>query len=240
MQVDKFYKVGIVCKDPISRVGLNILVSNFNNFNVEFTVDFVNKAIQLLWKCELFIYAFQSYNQEVLTSIKRIQNKNQNVPVLAYCPDLANENQMPLMQSGVKGIISYDIDELKLHKVLKCLAYGGTHYPAALQHEIQNGLYRPISPTLIKTAFTSFKIKILTLLAEGLTAKQIGQKLCRTRDTIEWHKRDMRQMIKVKTTAKLLLFAKEYELITPKFTKEARPAAKSINFPIVASPLKIS
>ncbi|CAH0992554.1 Oxygen regulatory protein NreC [Sinobacterium norvegicum] len=58
------------------------------------------------------------------------------------------------------------------------------------------------------------QIDVIQLLAQGLAAKQVADKLCISRRTVEFHKYAAMKLLGVKTNAKLIQYAIEHGLVT--------------------------
>ncbi len=213
MQVVKAYKVGIIDENLVSRTGLGIIVGGFDDFELVFSSPMKEQLIPYLWRLDLVVCTFSAYNEKIIKILASFHANSNAKPIIVNCPNLTTSEQLKLVHHGAKGIISDWVDETALANILRCIAYGGTHFPPMIQNELANVSCRPLSTSLVRTAFSELKVRILILLAEGCTSKEIAKRLNRTRDTIEWHKRDMRKMAKVRSIHKLLLFAQDYGLI---------------------------
>lgn len=141
---------------------------------------------------------------------KLIREKRQTTKILVVSIESSEEVVKGLLDVGIDGFISKQADDRELVAAIHAVADGFEYYGAdvaKLIHAVQTSLHWKESD------FTEREMEILKLCAQGLSAKQIGEKLFLSHRTIEFHKQNIFQKMGFKSTTELVHYAFKHGLV---------------------------
>jgi two-component system nitrate/nitrite response regulator NarL len=125
-------------------------------------------------------------------------------PLIRYVVFTALTDAESLLQAfdaGAEGFLTKDAEAHELVKAIESVMVGATHYPAELKLAISRRQKKPV--------MTPREREVLTLVAQGLTSKEIARKLAIDPRTVDVHRANIRQRFGLESSAALLRFAIE-------------------------------
>lgn len=142
---------------------------------------------------------------EALVQLKRM-DEQVRVVILTMHPEVAYARRA--LEAGAQGYVLKHSAPAELIAALRAALDGKTYVSPAVAGEV----LRVINQTSEKTAdpvasLTSRQREILQLLAEGRSAKEIGDTLTVSARTVEFHKYQMMEKLGLHTSADLVHFA---------------------------------
>ncbi len=138
------------------------------------------------------------------SGIDLIKLLNPHQPAIRYVVFTALTDTESLLQAfdaGAQGFLTKDSDAQELVKVIETVTAGVAYYPAELQLAISNRQKKPV--------MTPREREVLTLVAKGLTSKEIARILVIDPRTVDVHRANIRQRFGLESSAALLRFAIE-------------------------------
>ena len=119
-----------------------------------------------------------------------------------------------MLKNGAKGFLSKNCSVQELYDGIRNVYYGKTFFCSYCS----NVLLRDIAQTPSEAGIdfrtiTSREIEITSFLSEGMTTKEISEKLFISSKTVERHKSNLLKKLKLKNTAHLIKIAAENGLL---------------------------
>lgn len=111
-----------------------------------------------------------------------------------------------LMKNGARGFVSKNSSEQELEKALLTVYNGGTY----ISDEVARKLLREFTDSPSQTdsfnynSLTSREIQIIQLLSEGMSTREIAEKLFISNKTVERHKTNILKKTNTRNTAHLI------------------------------------
>ena len=119
------------------------------------------------------------------------------------------------LSAGALGFVLKHSAPSELILAVKAALQGRTFITPALAGEVLESMRRePVHAPDPVAALTSRQREILQLLAEGCSAKQIAGKLDISHRTVEFHKYQMMESLRIRTNAELVHFAVKHGLVS--------------------------
>lgn len=121
-----------------------------------------------------------------------------------------NENYdfiIKLMESGVEGIISKISSLKEFENAITQILAGKTYYSSRIVSFLKYNENKSNHKEEIDGAITKQEKKILALLCDGLTSKEISDKLFISQRTVETHRYNLMKKLDLKNTSQLVKFA---------------------------------
>jgi DNA-binding NarL/FixJ family response regulator len=122
-----------------------------------------------------------------------------------------------MIRLGCNAFLPKDIDPDELIVVIKEVAHRG-HYFTEEQLEIMRKQINPKSPKLhieTKESLSPRELEVLSLIAQQLTTKEIGERLFISYKTVEMHKSKLLSKTGTRNSAGLIMYAIKNKLIDP-------------------------
>lgn len=108
---------------------------------------------------------------------------------------------------GAKGYILKSASAEEMIAAIQTVHNGGTHYSREIADILLQRDQQKISTLTVREQ------TIISMLARGLSSKQMASELDISVRTVETHRRNIKQKLKLKSTAELALYAVEYGLV---------------------------
>lgn len=215
VQVYKSYRVAVWDNSMVGRIGLRVLVNELEGFcAADKDLDKLLASDRL--KHDVVLLSTNGLCKRFFRLIKEVGEIMAPTPVVVHSCSLSFRQKIELVNRGVDAIIDTEIGHQVLYRALVCVVNGGSHYPLRIKELLQKRVRHLHKAQLITAAFTETQVKILKLLAAGLTANQVGLKLFKAEGTIDWHKRRMMDLVGANSTAELLLIASDLGIVSSK------------------------
>ena len=113
------------------------------------------------------------------------------------------------IKAGGKGYFSKDVDEEEFFFGLEKLNNGETYFSKGIQSTLFDSYSKQINDnsSYRNDILTSREIEVIKLFADGLSFKEIAEKLNISTRTVETHKKNILSKLKLKTTVDLVKYA---------------------------------
>ncbi len=112
-----------------------------------------------------------------------------------------------ILSLGAKGYLTKNANKTEFMEAIRKV-YGGESYIAA---EIRDKLFHSMmfEPDQKKKELTMKEIEIVKLISQGLTSKEIGEKIFLSPRTVETHRHNILKKLEIPNAAQLTKWAKE-------------------------------
>lgn len=108
-----------------------------------------------------------------------------------------------VVKAGASGYLKKDSDIRTLEKAIYSIVRSGSYYPT----EVAQLVLKSFQEQNAGTQVSSREKEVIKLIAEGLTTKQIAEKLYLSKYTIESHRQNILLKLSLKNSAELVRYA---------------------------------
>jgi DNA-binding NarL/FixJ family response regulator len=133
-----------------------------------------------------------------------IKNQRLEIGVIVISSHEEPSFVMKAISKGAMGYLSKKLNKIELREAIRCVANDRKQY---IQKNLLANIH--ITPNADGIILTQRERSILKLLAEGLNAKQIADKLCLAHDTIRDYRDSLIKKFGAKNSANLIKIAVE-------------------------------
>ena len=109
-----------------------------------------------------------------------------------------------MVNMGVKGIVSTDVIEEKLLEIIRIIRSGGAYIASKLSLGKQGKLLDKEKPNAYFNKLTERELEVLKCITDEMTIKEIAKALFISPRTVETHRRNLIQKLKVKSSVGLV------------------------------------
>lgn len=214
-------KVLIADQNYLSRVGAELLISSLKGYDLLPSVvseaEDLNKTIQFL-KPDLLILDFYSLNIS-FSDLKLLKTKSKNLKVLAITEPLGKVEMNNALQSGVDSYLLKECDREEIIEALEATLKNERFLCGKIASVLTSAEEIVSNKSLIKTfsceglSVTEREIEIIKYIAEGLSNKQIADKLNLSTHTVNTHRKNIMNKLEVNNTAGIVMYAVKNRLL---------------------------
>jgi DNA-binding NarL/FixJ family response regulator len=125
------------------------------------------------------------------------------------------EYVLQAVRAGADGYVLKDVAPAELREAVVAVRDGREYFTAKVSQQLSVGLRREIEEEQIRArmeALTKRETEVLLQIAEGLTNREIGDRLDISPRTVETHRERVMGKLRIRTVAGLTRFVVEHEL----------------------------
>jgi len=207
-------KIILADSQYITSMGLRYLLSQSENLEV---VDVVGNRVDLLTSIQdnhpdLVILDYDQPDSFGLEDIPTIIKKCPETHVLIISSDDAKQNIRQTIRYGIKGFLTKKCREDELHNAIQTILKGGKFFCDRVLNIIMADLEEQDDTSKAFEQLTEREREIVLLVADGLTTKQIAEKLFLSPHTVSTHRKNALKKLKVSSVPELIKFVIHEEL----------------------------
>ncbi|HRD40850.1 MAG TPA: response regulator transcription factor [Bacteroidia bacterium] len=214
-------KVLIADQNYLSRVGAELLISSLKGYDLLPSVvsesEDLNKTIQFL-KPDLLILDYYSLNISFI-QLKALTSKFKNLKVLAITEPLGKAEMNNALKSGVNSHLLKECDREEIIEAIEATLNNERFLCGKIASLLTSAEEIVSNKALIKTfsceglSVTEREIEIIKYIAEGLSNKQIADKLNLSTHTVNTHRKNIMNKLEVNNTAGIVMYAVKNQLL---------------------------
>lgn len=144
-----------------------------------------------------------------------LREKRPNQKILIISETNQSEKVLNVLEKGIQGFLTKQCDEDEITHAVFAIAKGEKFYCNKVLDIILNKQFSKEEEDCAATMLTERENEITTLVASGLTNKEIGEKLCLSHHTVHTHRKNILKKLGVKSVSELTLYAINVGLIQP-------------------------
>lgn len=200
---------------PVFIDGMKAMLKEVSNFEVVGHAENGEKLIEqtAIHKPDVILTDIQMPVKDGIEATKEIHKRFPEIKIIAIT--MLNESMFikKMLDAGASGYIIKTIDKAELISVIKKVAGGEKHFSAEVTAQLMNN-YSGKSITSPLDILTKREKEILTHIAEGLTDKEIAEKVFLSPLTVTTHRKNILSKLGLKNKVELARFAIDNKLIT--------------------------
>lgn len=210
-------RILIVDDHQIFIDGLAALLQQFNEVNVVGSACSANEAVAkaLSLKPDLVLMDIQMPGKDGITATREILKQLPQTKIIALTS--ANESIYikKMLEAGASGYVLKNIDREELEQIIKKVSRGEKHLDQAVSGELINNYNsKTATPAPLEDKLTKREKEVLVLIAQGLTDKEIADKVFLSAQTVITHRKNILGKLGLKNKVELARFALEKGLLS--------------------------
>lgn len=211
-------KIVLVDDHRIFRDGLKSLLSEVDFIEVIGEASGGSELLELLKKIkpDLVIVDISMKDISGIEVSKKITSLYPEIKIMILSMHTNEEFVINAIKAGVNGYLSKDASRDELLDAIKIIYEGGECYSKLVSDNFLKSYvkkYKAEHSLLENKTLTQRELEVLKLAAVGLTNKEIADKLFISNKTVDCHKNNIVQKLKLKNTAEMVLYAVKNKII---------------------------
>jgi DNA-binding NarL/FixJ family response regulator len=182
-------RVLIADDDAIIREGLKMIIETQPDLKFLGAAENGKMAVELCrqLKPEVTLLDIRMPIMDGIQAAEEMMKDSLSIPLLLTTfdePDLI----LRALRAGVNGYILKNSPADRILSAIRAINAGGTVFQADVLEFIRSRVTNPVTGTnLFKTLLSPRELEVVELIAEGLSNKDIGEKLCLSNGTVRNH-----------------------------------------------------
>jgi DNA-binding NarL/FixJ family response regulator len=204
-------KIIVVDDHKIIRDGLSAIFMVSDKFELVGETDNEQELKEILSQVnyDVIIMDIALPGKSGLELSEDILIQNPNAKILILSSHIDEENIEKAIEVGVKGFVLKETDADVLLEAIDIIASGKQYFSPEISNVILSSYRNVKTVNRIKeeTNLTPREMEVLKLFAEGLSYKQIADKLFISVKTVDTHKRHIQEKLKLNSTVDIVKYA---------------------------------
>lgn len=209
------YRIILADDHSILRAGVKVLIETKPGYKVVGEVGNGQELLDMLpaTQCEMVIL---DLNMPVMNGIETLEYMQIHFPRVAPLVLTTHKEKPFLKRALAKGARGYLLKEETHDKLLSAISdirQGKRVVSAEMTSLIVDDYMTDLSSPLSADLLTQREKEILSYTANGLTSKEIGERLDISARTVEAHRANIREKLGIENMSELVKYAMEHNLI---------------------------
>lgn len=211
---DTGQKIRVLLADdhPLVMDGIRSCLETYSHIEVVGTAKTGREALEIAEELEPEI-VLMDINMPELNGLDATELFNERLPNTKLLILSMHDNReyiVSALRLGARGYVLKDVPSQEVVTAIEAIHRGGTYFSSGVSEILlSHGLDGPEGP------LTTREQKILLLLAEGQSNKQVARELDISVRTVETHRRNIKRKLDISSTAGLTRYAIQHGLIRP-------------------------
>jgi RNA polymerase sigma factor (sigma-70 family) len=146
---------------------------------------------------------------------RELRDRGQDVRVLVLSMHDDPEYVLQAVRAGADGYVLKDVVPAELREAVQAVHEGREYFSARVTQQISVGLRQEIEAEQVRSRIASLtprETEVLLLVADGLTNREIGERLDISPRTVETHRERVMGKLRIRSVAGLTRFVVEHQL----------------------------
>jgi len=213
-------KILIVDDHSVVIEGIKGILAEEQDFEVVGTAPDGLEAVAMIksLRPDIVILDILMTNLDGIETARQLKQWDETIEIVIFSMRSEIEYVLSLFQMGVSGYVLKGEPLSELAMCLNVVRNGGTFYSKTIQKNMRKYLKESESRSTKKASVVEMlslrEKEVFLLLADGLTPKEIADRLCISPKTVETHKYNIMGKLGAKSVAQLTKIAAKEALIT--------------------------
>ncbi len=219
--MDNVIKILIVDDHNLIRQGLRMLLEDDPALNVVHCLGSGEEAIGFCRVNEVDVVLMDIVMQGMtgIEATRWLKEQNNNLKVILISTEVTKEFVSAGIQSGINGYLHKDVSANILKESIKTVFDGGKYFTDAVTALVFDDFYKKEvnatqKSTQLPHGLTKREFEVLEKVAEGLSNKEVADRLFVSLKTIETHKSHILSKLGLKNSNELIRYAIQNGIIS--------------------------
>lgn len=219
MAAEPRHRLVIADDHTILREGLKALMASRPDLEVVGEATDGREAIRCAeeLKPDLMLLDLSMPRSNGLEALKEIKRVSPGTKVLVLTVHKTEDYVFTALQAGADGYVLKDSSAAELTLAVRSVLNSERYLSPAIASTVVTGYLGVKDPTAMRPSFdelTTREREVLKLIAEGYRTKDIAEYLCISPKTVEKHRANLMDRLKLRTVSALTVYAIEKGLVT--------------------------
>lgn len=207
-------RIGIADAHFVVREGFKAVLAREPEFEIVGECVSSQCIPKLLKKgIDVLLFDFDSEGSITLDDLNKVHHINPDVQIIMVSSHQDPTQVNRAMRHGVAGYLFKECDESEIINAVKFACKGDRFFCNRVLDILLDNKRVEEDPDCLPTRLSKREVEIVELIAEGLTANEIADRLCLSAHTVSTHRKNIFRKLGVRSTAELVRHAMSSALI---------------------------
>jgi DNA-binding NarL/FixJ family response regulator len=229
MRQKKKINILVIEDNRLLRDGIMLMINEQNDLKVIASFGEIEKSISKIFslKPDIVLLDLGLRSQNSLNVVKEIKKKSPEIKIVVMDLLPSEDDILDFVKAGASGFILKDAEVKEFLKTIRTVAAGEKVLPQNLTGSLFSQIVeRAVNGTRDASLMEAVKMtkrerQVIELIADGLTNKEIGQRLHLSQYTVKSHVHNILEKMALHTRVQIANYANTY--------KELKATAESIS-----------
>jgi DNA-binding NarL/FixJ family response regulator len=210
--------IKIVLADPqfVTRAGIKDVLSKIPDFQIISEVkDSEELFKEIKWNQPTMIIIDYNSSDFQIEDLKKVKQLSPKTNVMVVSSDQNKNNIYKVLDLGIKNFITKECDSEEIIQAVYATAKGDKFFCSKVVDVILEKHFNVQEEHCELAQLSQRETEIVQLIAQGLTGKEIANKLFLSHHTISTHRKNILKKIRVNSTSELILYAIRFGIVPP-------------------------
>ena len=209
MKHEHIYKIIIADDHEIVRSGVRFTIESQENLHIEDEASSFSELMSLLSKknYDFLILDLNLGDKNGIHSIREISNLFETLPILILSMFPEDPYALQSIQAGASGYLNKTMVSKELISAINSIMKGGTYINQAHMETLPYGTVLDKAPKSSIESLSKREFEVYTLIASGITYKEIAEKLVLSPKTVSTYRTRILEKLSLSNTNQLIHFA---------------------------------
>ena len=208
-------RIVIVDDHPFVREGLKQLLAGQNEFHLTAEASSASDAQKAIneQQPDVAVVDLALGSEDGIELVRWIRHSHPDVRVLVLSMQDEALYAERLLRLGVSGYVMKNVAGTDFLGALRKVARGQRHVSAAMSERLLSQMARGRTSAGTEdpvSALTARELEVFTLIGEGVSTREISQRLELSMKTVDAHRRHMREKLNLRSTSELIRYATQW------------------------------
>lgn len=210
--------IKIVLADPqfVTRAGIKTVLTEVPEFKI---ISEVKDSSELIREIKgkqpdviIIDYNVPGYFQ--IEDLKKIKSLAPKTQIMVISSDHDKNNIYKVLDSGIKNFITKECDSEEIVQAVYATAKGEKFFCAKVVDIILEKHFNIKNEHCEPSQLSQRETEVIQLIAEGLTGREIAERLFLSHHTISTHRKNILKKLHVNSTSELVLYAIRFGIVS--------------------------
>ncbi|MEA3455572.1 MAG: response regulator transcription factor [Campylobacterota bacterium] len=214
MQHKNVYKIIIADDHEIVRNGIKFTVESQKNFHIEDEASSFGELADLLAEksYDFLILDLNLGDKNGIHSIREISNNHDKLPILILSMFPEDPYALQCIQAGASGYLNKKMVSEELISAINSIIDGKKYISQSYLETLPYGTSMEKTSKSSIGSLSAREFEVYSLIASGITPKEIAEKLALSQKTISTYRRRILEKLSLSNTSQLIHFALQNSL----------------------------
>ena len=214
MEQKIIYKIIIADDHEIVRSGVKFTLESQENFHIEDEASSFSELTTLLSEksYDFLILDLNLGDKNGIPSIREISNQFNTLPILVLSMFPEDPYALQSIQAGASGYLNKTMVSNELIHAINKIIQGKTYISQTYMDTLSYGTPLDKAPKSSIESLSKREFEVYTMIAEGITYKEIAEKLALSPKTVSTYRTRILEKLSLSSTNQLIHFALQNSL----------------------------
>jgi DNA-binding NarL/FixJ family response regulator len=210
--------INIVLADPqfVTRTGIKTVLAQVAEFRIISEVKSSQELIKEIKakQPDVIIIDYNVPGHFQIEDLGKVRSLSPKTKVMVISSDHDKNNIYKVLDSGIKNFITKECDSEEIVQAVRATARGEKFFCAKVVDIILEKHFNVKNQHCEATQLSQRETEIVQLIAEGLTGREIADRLFLSHHTISTHRKNILKKLHVNSTSELVLSAIRFGIVS--------------------------